>query len=191
MSASLHDRIRALVADLKTFDVLGAEHKAASLAWLDSTTDIFRRSKPGTPSPHLVSYFLLVDRSADRVLLCDHRLARLWLPTGGHVDPGEHPLETVRREVREELGIDAEFDPVFGDAPFFLTVTETARSDLRHTDVSLWFALAGSDKLELRPDEREFVEVRWWTRADLKALDPTTIEPHLFRALDVLASNVS
>jgi hypothetical protein len=31
--------------------------------------------------------------SAGSVLLCDHRLSGLWLPTGGHVESGEHPLE--------------------------------------------------------------------------------------------------
>jgi hypothetical protein len=43
---------------------------------------------------------LLVDRPAGSVLLCDHRLSGLWLPTGGPVEPGEHPLGTVR------LGLD-------------------------------------------------------------------------------------
>jgi len=47
-----------------------------------------------------VSYLLLVDRPAGSVLLCDHRLSGLWLPAGGHVEPGEHPLGTVR------LGLD-------------------------------------------------------------------------------------
>ncbi|MGV9748387.1 NUDIX domain-containing protein [Rhodococcus zopfii] len=39
----------------------------------------------------------------------DHIGAGLWLPTGGHVEPGEHPLDTAIRETREELGIDADF----------------------------------------------------------------------------------
>ncbi|MEE3919135.1 NUDIX domain-containing protein [Micromonospora sp. BRA006-A] len=31
----------------------------------------------------------------------------MWLPSGGHVEPGEHPADTVRRELREELGVAA------------------------------------------------------------------------------------
>ena len=78
------------------------------------------------------------------MLLCDHWLSGLWLPAGGHVEPGEHPLGTVRREAAEELGVTAQPDAVFGDRPFFLTMTETVGPPAtRHVDVSLWFALAG------------------------------------------------
>ena len=121
------------------------------------------------------------------VLLCDHRLSGLWLPTGGHVEPGEHPLGTVRREALEELGITAQPDTVFGDKPFFLTMTETV--DLpatRHVDVSFWFALAGRVGQPLLPDQREFAQVRWWTAAELRHADLDRFEPHLQRALDAL-----
>ncbi len=81
---------------------------------------------PRTPSPHLVSYFLPVDPASGSVLLADHRKSGLWLPPGGHIEPGEHPAETVRRETREELGIDARFSPLTGERPAFVTVTPKA-----------------------------------------------------------------
>lgn len=99
--------VAGLVSGLEPTDDLGREHRRNALSWLARTDDIFRRVKPVTPSPHLVSYFLLVDRTAGSVLLCDHRLSGLWLPTGGHVEPGEHPLAAVRREAVEELGVAA------------------------------------------------------------------------------------
>src|SRR4051794_6449992 len=34
--------------------------------------------------------------------------AGLWDIPGGFVDPGEHPHETVRRELREETGLEVE-----------------------------------------------------------------------------------
>ncbi|WP_446665815.1 NUDIX hydrolase [Flexivirga sp. B27] len=185
-------RVCAAVADIEPSDELAVAHRRAALRWLDSTQDIFRRVKPATPSPHLVAYFLLVDRPAGAVLLCDHRLSGLWLPTGGHVEPGEDPVDTVRREVVEELGIEATFDPVAGEAPFFLTVTETVGDPAaRHTDVSLWFALAGSRGQVLHPDEREFRSVRWWRTSELYAAAPSRMEPHLLRALKPLQLDVS
>jgi 8-oxo-dGTP diphosphatase len=184
MPAGLKSIIADLVSGLEPADDLGRQHRADTLGWLAGTDDIFRRAKPATPSPHLVSYFLLVDRPARSVLLCDHRLAGLWLPTGGHVEPGEHPLDTVRREAAEELGIDAQLDPAFPGRPFFLTVTPTTEPPpARHLDVSLWFALAGQVGQPLRPDEREFKGVRWWTTAELHRADLTRFEPHLLRAL--------
>ena len=101
----MRDEIRALVEELPPGDDLEAWHREAALAWLAGTEDIFRRAKPRTPSPHLVAYFLLRDPADGAVLLVDHRLAGMWLPSGGHVAPGEHPAGTVRRELREELGV--------------------------------------------------------------------------------------
>jgi 8-oxo-dGTP pyrophosphatase MutT (NUDIX family) len=45
-----------------------------------------------------------------RVLLLNwrdpHDGSRLWEPPGGGIDPGESPLETARRELVEETGLD-------------------------------------------------------------------------------------
>jgi 8-oxo-dGTP diphosphatase len=185
--STLHEQVESLVDHIPPIDELARQHRNMTLDWLASTDDIFRRNKPRTPSPHLVSYFLLVDRAADAVLLCDHRLSGLWLPAGGHVEPGEHPLATVHREVAEELGIRAEHDPHTGEQPFFLTVTETVGDpELRHVDVSLWYALAGKVDQNLLPDDREFRSVRWWTTAELQDADRGRFEPHLTRALAAL-----
>jgi len=182
-----HAAVSELVRDLRPHDALAGEHRIRALDWLASTADIFRRVKPAEPSPHLVSYFLLVDRGARSVLLCDHRLAGLWLPTGGHVEPDEHPWATVRRECVEELGTEAVPDGDRGTRPFLLTVTRTRDiPERQHTDVSLWFALQGRVGQDLSIDDREFAEVRWWSVADLRQADPARFDPHLVRALDAL-----
>lgn len=187
MSDALKSMIVGLVSSIEPTDDLGREHSRNALSWLAGTDDIFRRVKPLTPSPHLVSYSLLVDRPAGSVLLCDHLVSGLWLPTGGHVEPGEHPLDTVRREAVEELGVTAQLDAVFRDRPFFLTMTETVGSPTtRHVDVSLWFALVGRVGQPLHPDQREFAQVRWWTAAELSHPGLDRFEPHLLRALDAL-----
>ena len=187
MPTALKSSITDLVSGIEPIDDLAWEHRRDALSWLAETDDIFRRVKPRTPSPHLVSYFLLVDREAESVLLCDHRLSGLWLPTGGHVEPGEHPLATVQREVVEELGISAQPDQAWGDRPFFLTMTETVNSPAtRHVDASLWFALAGQVSERLQPDQREFTQVRWWTPAELSRNGLSGFEPHLLRALAAL-----
>lgn len=42
------------------------------------------------------------------VLLHRHRKLGIWLPPGGHVEPGELPDEAAVREVLEEAGIEVE-----------------------------------------------------------------------------------
>lgn len=181
--------IRALVESVAPMDELEDRHQAECLAWLAGTDDIFRRAKPRTPSPHLVAYFLLHDEADGSVLLVDHRKAGMWLPSGGHVEPGEHPAETVRREVVEELGVPAVFAPRFGERPALLTVTETVGApEDRHTDVSLWFVLSGSRDQKLIPDPGEFRGVRWWAPQQVAAAAPGTCEPHLGRMLAKLSA---
>jgi 8-oxo-dGTP diphosphatase len=52
-----------------------------------------------------VSYVAVLDLADGSSLLVDHINAGLWLPPGGHVESGEHPVETAGREAREELGM--------------------------------------------------------------------------------------
>jgi len=179
----LHREIRSLVVDMVPGDRLETEHREQALRWMDGTDDLFRRLKPRTPDPHLVSYFSLVDHDTANVLLVDHVKAEWWLPPGGHVEPGEHPVATVRREVEEELGIPADFSPLTGERPLFVSVTATRSPIDQHTDVSLWFVLSGRVGQTLSPDPSEFYGVRWWTRAELAAADPGRFDPHLTRML--------
>ncbi|HEY3957573.1 MAG TPA: NUDIX hydrolase [Streptosporangiaceae bacterium] len=174
------DAVRRLVSGIAPADETERAHRRDALAWLAGTGDIYRRARPATPPKHLVSYAVLLDPRDASVFLGDHVLAGLCLPPGGHVEPGEDPADTVRREAREELGIEAGFSAV-GDRPVFVTVTPTAGLDGRHTDVSLWYVIAGHPGMPINLDRREFTGGRWWTAADIEAADPARFDPHLGR----------
>ena len=100
----LRQHIRAEVESIQAMDNLEGSTKAEVLAWIDSGVQLCRTEKPATPDMHLVSYFPLIDN--DYVLLVEHINAGLWLPNGGHVEPGEHPRDTAIREVSEELNVE-------------------------------------------------------------------------------------
>lgn len=167
--------IRSLVAAIPPLDAREQVDIRDTLAWIDSGAPLCRTAKPATPPKHLVSYFLLVDE--EHVLLVDHINAGLWLPTGGHVEPGEHPWATVRREAHEELGAECGADP---RKPLFLTVTETVGRTAGHVDVSLWHVLPGDRTAPLSWDAGEFRSVAWFhkDRVPLHRSDP-----HLARFL--------
>jgi 8-oxo-dGTP pyrophosphatase MutT (NUDIX family) len=103
---------------------------------------------------------VVVDPSQRAVLLVDHRKAQLWLPTGGHVEPGEHPRTTVRREAAEELGVDARFLQASGARPLLLTSALTVGLTAGHTDVSLWYAIEGDVEAGLRHDPGRYPTAR-------------------------------
>lgn len=155
--------------------------RADALAWVRSGVGIWRTAKPATPPEHLVSYFLLVDPDRARCLLVHHRNAGMWLPTGGHVEPDEDPAATVRRECREELGVEAPLLAGLPSNPLFVTRRTTVGVDAGHVDVSLWFACHADATAPLAPDPAEFHEVRWWGLDEAASAEPGTTDPNLAR----------
>ncbi len=134
---------------------------------------MFRIKKPDNPPKHLVSYFVVVHR--DYILLVDHINARLWLPSGDHVEPNEHPKDTVKREAYEELQIEADF---ILDYPLMITCTETVGSTAGHTDVSLWYVLKGNRNDKLVFDRNGFHEVNWF---QISKIPYHNNDPHMKR----------
>ena len=180
------DIARHAVASIAPFDDLEREHKTDVLSWIDSGVQIFRVEKPDKPDKHLVSYFVLYDDSQNLFMLIDHAKAKLWLPPGGHVDLDEDPKATVIREAKEELAIDAEFLPQFGDKPVFVTVTTTIGYG-NHTDVSLWYVIRGDSSVDLWYDSREMGGYRWLNSDEILAADGSQFDPHMQRFVRKIA----
>jgi 8-oxo-dGTP diphosphatase len=177
----MRDAIRREIASIQPLDALEASHQSEALAWIDSGVELCRLSKPATPPKHLVSYFAVIDD--EYILLVDHRLAQLWLPTGGHVEPGEHPRDAVLRELREELGTAP--SAALG-APLMITCTDTVGITAGHTDVSLWYVVPHSRITTFRWDTSEFSEIRWFHHSEVP-LERT--DPHMGRFLRKLNRN--
>lgn len=172
--------VRDLVESISPFDTLEEGHKDNVLQWIDNNFPLFRISKPDNPPKHLVSYFVLYDAQAQSVMLIDHLKAKLWLPTGGHVDIDEDPYNAVVREADEELKIVADFNTVFGSRPFFITVTETKNAGV-HTDVSLWYVIKGSVNADLEFDTNEMNGIRWQTLEEVLETSIDDLDPHMHR----------
>jgi 8-oxo-dGTP diphosphatase len=105
-----------------------------------------------------------------RVLLTQRRsgthLAGAWEFPGGKVNPGEDPREALRRELAEELGIDARAGEIL-DVTFH-------RYDEAGKAVLLLFFEATRDAGSPDPRALEVAAFRWATRADL---DPAHFPP--------------
>jgi 8-oxo-dGTP pyrophosphatase MutT (NUDIX family) len=172
--------IHRTVSSIVPCDRIEKDHIDFVLRWIKSGCEIFRREKPATPDTHLVSYFVVASPEMHLFLLTDHRKSGLWLPPGGHVEPGEEPKETVRREAEEELGIEAEF---FFEEPQFLTVTKTVGNVARHTDVSLWYLLKGDPNQFYDYDPAEFNQIRWFHADEIPFQNS---DPHMLRFIQKL-----
>ena len=180
LKVSPEQNVAEIISGIIPFDYVESQHIEETLAWIQSGSPIFRLQKPDIPPKHLVSYFILFDEKAQKVLLVDHKKAHLWLPAGGHVEPGENPYETVRRECLEELGISAKF---WCTSPLFLTATLTVGHTAENTDVSFWYVLQGDQRVHYEFDSREFTSIRWFGFNDL----PYEIsDPHMRRFIQKL-----
>ena len=101
------------------------------------------------------------------VLLLKHRKLGMWLPFGGHIDPGEDPIEALHREAREETGFEIEIVgeqlEIAEDSVTALPRPETIlleRIEPQHFHIDLIYfvrPVAGTERLA--PDEHS--EMRW------------------------------
>jgi 8-oxo-dGTP diphosphatase len=176
--------IQEIVASLTALDKMEQDHINFVHHWIDSGCELFRTEKPATPDIHLVCYFVLVSPGTNQILLTDHKASGLWLPSGGHVEPGEHPTETVKREAKEELGIDPEF---LFEEPLFLTVTKTVGNMTHHTDVSLWYLLKGDPIRYLEYDRNEFNQIHWFKINDIPFHQS---DPHMGRFIQKMVKQI-
>jgi 8-oxo-dGTP diphosphatase len=175
--------IRSELESISPLDALESQHRREALAWVDSGAPLFRIEKPATPPQHLVSYFAVVD--GESILLVDHKNAQLWLPPGGHVEPGEHPRDTVIREIREELGF-APAHPI--ESPLMVTCTATVGLTAGHTDVSLWYVIHAAKNQAMTYDAHEFSGIKWFGYSEAPV---DRSDPHLERFMRKLRSNNS
>lgn len=182
MPENIRKQIARAIQLIDPLDQEECTHQERALQWLASGAEIFRIKKPATPDTHLVSYFLPIDEKEKKLLLVHHKNADMWLPPGGHVDPGEHPKDTVSREMQEELFSTAQF---IIDHPTFITITKTRNDPKPHTDVTLWYLVSGDVNKEYSFDPREFYEICWFP---IENLPTERIEPHLFRFINKLGS---
>lgn len=173
--------IRAEFTAIIPLDTLEQEHLADACAWIDSGAELCRIAKPAMPPKHLVSYFVVVD--TDYILLVDHKNAKLWLPTGGHVEPDEHPRETVLRELKEELNL-VPGQPIA--APLMVTCTTTVGLTAGHTDVLLWYVVQSCRHFPLTFDDQEFNSVHWFHFSDIPFEQS---DPHMRRFVEKMSNS--
>ncbi len=110
-----------------------------------------------------------------RTLLLKHKKLGMWLPPGGHIEPGETPDEAVLREVLEETGLEAEFvasprSPVMRDdrveslhEPQRVQIEEIPGHN-HHIDL-IYFLRAKPGAHVHRPDESD--DIRWHSSDEL------------------------
>ena len=125
------------------------------------------------PKTHLIVYFVVYNPETASFLLTSNNATNLWLIPGGHLEKGENLTDAVKREVREELGLDIkDIDP-----PFLLTLTtptSNKRNCQQHLDV--WFLIKDQPDQGLQIDSSEMRRHIWFPAGlnQIQITDPAT-----------------
>jgi 8-oxo-dGTP pyrophosphatase MutT (NUDIX family) len=108
-----------------------------------------------------------VVRRGDAILLVRHSYGdRRWMLPGGRMRRGEAPVVTARREVRQELGIDADRWTVIGCLRARAGYRRRSRTEgfRRH---STYYVATELSALAVSPRAAEIAEARWFPCASL------------------------
>jgi 8-oxo-dGTP pyrophosphatase MutT (NUDIX family) len=131
------------------------------------------------PQSHFCLYFLPYNLEEKEIFFVHHKKSGLWLSPGGHIEKGESLLDTLEREVREELGVKNAFQNNIKPSMLSITSIENKIQPCReHLDI--WYFLAMDGK-EFNIDMGEFHETRWLNVAEARKI--VTNQPNL-RAID-------
>lgn len=109
---------------------------------------------------HVCSFFLPVHKETKSIYLVHHIKAQSWIPPGGHIDPGETPRETVRREFREELDFSLTDEPVTLVGLSIKYIDSIVHPCKVHYD--LWYTVSCRKRYPFRYLEKEFYNAGWF-----------------------------
>ncbi|KAB8195773.1 NUDIX domain-containing protein [Nonomuraea phyllanthi] len=135
------------------------------------------REKVGSELLMLPSAAGFVFDEAGRLLLARHGDVGLWAAPGGGVDPDERPEHAVVRELREELGIDAEVRGLIGvfGGPEFRTVYPNGHQ-VGYV-IACYACVLAPGSAGPEPDHDEITDFRWVREDEVAELRTTTWTP--------------
>jgi 8-oxo-dGTP pyrophosphatase MutT (NUDIX family) len=128
-----------------------------------------------------------------KVLLVHNKKLGLWLAPGGHLEQNELPHEAVKREVREETGLEITLFPIDAEIPIDTSMVLPQPHHLivfkmwkGHEVINFsYFATARTDAVRQNP--RELHEYKWAARHELDSMDlPQNTRRYAKEALDAM-----
>jgi len=116
-------------------------------------------TKSDNPLNHFCSFIVPVHRQSRLIFAGHHIKADEWIPPGGHIELGETPLDTVRREFNEELSYALTNQRIEFFDISIMNVNSPTRPCRIHND--FWFVVYMDTMPNFLVDIGEFYEAAW------------------------------
>lgn len=177
---SLRESAISLLTDWQSPDPDQDALRHAVLAFLHSRPDSCERA---CAAGHITASTLVVDATAEKVLLTLHPRFGRWLQLGGHCEATDVDiLATALREATEESGIeDLRLDPTLA-AIHVHPVICSLGVPTRHLDLQFIATAAADAEIAI---SAESLDLRWWPIGDL----PEGTDAGLVRLVDAVRGN--
>lgn len=108
---------------------------------------------------HFCAFFLPIHNKSS-IYLGDHIKAGSWIPPGGHIELGETSIETVIREMQEEL----QYQPQEKDIELYdLSIIYINKPNLPcKTHFDIWYLVHMQDMISFPFDKGEYYGAKWF-----------------------------
>jgi mutator protein MutT len=145
--------------------------KLIARVWRKMPARVRRWSMRVTQTRFTVTAGALIFNNEGKVLLLKHRFraGSGWGIPGGFLEPGEHPEEAMRRELREEIGLEVKQVEIF-----------TSRSFTKPQQVEILFRCRAD--ADVKPLNMEVERAEWFSVHALPAGLPNDQQPLIERA---------
>lgn len=152
-------QIHSIVEKYLTIFPEEREHLAPLFQFLDTTEwDLYdRKNMDG----HIVGSGIIVDPRKDQTLMIYHNTFQRYQQPGGHIDPGETPLQWTQRECIEETGIqnfthlavDRNNEHIPLDIGCHMIATNEKKNESEHRHFNFIYAFVTNEKTPIMDDD--------------------------------------
>ncbi len=151
---------RYLKQELRTLERLQHTNRKCideALAYIHNSSKLVQSVNP---FHHFCTFTVPYDERRNSIYLVNHRKANDWIPPGGHIEAGELPLQTVKREIAEELGYQITNERIRLIDLSIKHITNAKNPCKIHYD--LWYVVY-IPETSFTYDNREFTDAGWYS----------------------------
>lgn len=153
----------SLISEINKLERLSQVDKKTLTAFKDRIDEGEPYTKPQNKTSHFCALFIPLYLEKGLVYIGDHIKAKIWSPPGGHLDLGEGPVDTVKREFKEELSYELTNEDI---ELFDANVTVCIPTGICRLHFDFFYLVYMRDRINFKFDTHEYKDADWFSLED-------------------------